>query len=79
MKVPPLSSKRFKSLLEKSGAYFKRQGRTDHAIFVRETQERKFVAPVQMGKKELSPHYIKLVLKELGFSNEEIKKMFSRA
>lgn len=78
MKLSPLSSKRFRSVLEKNGAYLKRQGKTDHAIFVRETKERTFAAPVQMGKKELSPHYIKLVLKQLGFSNEDIKKMFSR-
>jgi len=78
MKISPLSSRRFKSLLERNGVYLKRQGKTDHAIFVRETGDRKFAAPVQMGKKELSPHYIKLVLKQLGFSNEEIKKMFSR-
>ena len=78
MKIQPLSSKQFKTLLEKNGVYLKRQGKTDHAIFVRETKERKFAAPVQMGKRELNSHYIKLVLKQLGFSNSEIKTMFER-
>lgn len=76
MKLPALSSTKFKRILEKSGAYLARQGATDHAIFVHETDERKFAAPVQMGKKELSPHYVKLVMKQLGFSNQEIKHIF---
>jgi predicted RNA binding protein YcfA (HicA-like mRNA interferase family) len=78
MKIPSFSSKKFKALLEKNGVYFERQGKTDHAIFVRETSQGKFAAPVQMGKNELDPHYIKLVLKQLGFSNDEIKKMFRK-
>ena len=78
MKIPSLSSKKFKILLEKNGAYLKRQGKTDHAIFVRETSKRKFAAPVQMGKKELDSHYIKLVLKQLGFSQNEIKQVFKK-
>jgi hypothetical protein len=35
-------------------------------------------APVVMGKSELSPKYIKLVLRQLGFSDEEIDGMFKR-
>lgn len=76
MKVPSLSSKQFRKVLEQLGCYFARQGATDHAIFVRETLVRKFAAPVQMGKKDLSSIYIKLVLKQLGFSSEEIKSIF---
>lgn len=78
MKIPSLSSKKFKALLEANGAYLKRQGKTDHAIFVKETPQRKFAAPVQMGKKELDPHYIKLVLKQLNFSADEIKQIFKK-
>ncbi len=78
MKIPSLSSRKFKALLEKNGAYLKRQGPTDHAIFGRETAEEKFAAPVQMGKKELDPRYIKLVLKQLYFSNDEIKNIFRK-
>ena len=76
MKVPALSSKRFKRLLESNGCYCVRQGATDHAIFAKQTFERKFAAPVQMGKQELSPIYIKLVLKQLGFSSQDIKRIF---
>lgn len=78
MKLPALSSKKFKKILGKNGVYFARQGATDHAIFVRETPEKKFAAPVQMGKQELSPNYIKLVLKQLGFSNLEIYSIFRK-
>lgn len=76
MKIPAISSKQFRKLLEQFGCYFARQGATDHAIFVRETSVKKFAAPVQTGKKDLSPIYIKLVLKQLGFTSEEIKNIF---
>lgn len=78
MKIPSLSSRQFKKMLELNGARFKRQRATDHAIFERETPEEKFAAPVQMGKKELDPRYIKLVLKQLHFSNGEIKNIFRK-
>lgn len=77
MKLPALSSRQFVKVLEENGCYLARQGATDHAIFVRETPLRKYSAPVQMGKQELSPLYIKLVLKQLGFSKEDIRIIFS--
>lgn len=55
MKLPAPSSKKLRKLLRGSGAYLARQGKTDHANFIRETPQRKFAAPVQMGKKNLAP------------------------
>ena len=75
-KIPSLSSRKFVRLLEKHGAYFVRQRGTSHAIYERVTEGITRRAPVVMGKSELSPKYIKLVLRQLGFSDEEIGGMF---
>jgi predicted RNA binding protein YcfA (HicA-like mRNA interferase family) len=77
-KIPSLSSRKFVRLLEKHGAYFVRQRGTSHAIYERVTEGITRRAPVVMGKSELSPKYIKLVLRQLGFSDEEIGGMFKR-
>jgi predicted RNA binding protein YcfA (HicA-like mRNA interferase family) len=73
-----LSSRKFVRLLEKNGAHFVRQRGTSHAIYERVTEEITRRTPVVMGKSELSPKYIKLVLRQLGFSDEEIDGMFKR-
>ena len=71
-RIPPMSSKKFAKLLIRGGARFVRQKSTSHAIFEREKEGRVYRAPVVMGKKELSPKYTKLVLHQLGFTDEEI-------
>ena len=45
---------------------------TSHAVFEREKEGRVYRAPVIMAKAELSSVYMKLVLHQLGFSDEEI-------
>ncbi|MBU0566689.1 type II toxin-antitoxin system HicA family toxin [bacterium] len=70
--IPAMSSKKFVSLLEKGGAVFVRQRKTSHAIFQRIKDKKVYRAPVVMNKKELSPKYIKLVFRQLGFTDEEI-------
>ncbi|HEY4612125.1 MAG TPA: type II toxin-antitoxin system HicA family toxin [Bacteroidota bacterium] len=75
-KVPPLSSKEFVRLLERGGARFVRQRRTDHAIYERMTATGELKrAPVIMGKRELTPAYQKLVLRQLGFTVQEIDNL----
>jgi hypothetical protein len=49
---------------------------TSHAIFERVIAGKKYRAPVLAGAKELSPKYIKLVLRQLGFSDEDIQALF---
>lgn len=56
-KVPSMSSKEFVNLLERGSAVFVRQGSTDHAIYSRVIEGRRYSAPVQMGKKTLDPVY----------------------
>jgi len=71
-RIPPMSSKKFAMLLTHGGAIFVRQKSTSHAIFEREKDENVYRAPVVMGKRELSPKYMKIVLRQLGFTDCEI-------
>ncbi|MBI5124929.1 MAG: type II toxin-antitoxin system HicA family toxin [Planctomycetes bacterium] len=76
-KVPSMSSKELVRLLERGGTVFVRQGATDHAIYSRIVEGRRYSAPVQMGKKTLDPVYCKRVLRQLKFTDEEIEKLLS--
>jgi hypothetical protein len=40
--------------------------------YLREKEGKVYGAPVVMAKKELSPKYMKLVFRQLGFTDEEI-------
>jgi len=74
-RIPSMSSKDLARLLEKGGAVFVRQGSTDHAIYARMVEGRRYSAPVQMGKKTLDPIYCKRVLRQLQFSDEDIDRL----
>ncbi len=74
-KFPSLSSKELVRLLEKGGVECVRQGPTDHAIYARIVDGRRYSAPVQTGKKTLDPIYCKRVLRQLKFSNEEMERL----
>ncbi|OIP31421.1 MAG: hypothetical protein COW04_11200 [Deltaproteobacteria bacterium CG12_big_fil_rev_8_21_14_0_65_43_10] len=76
-KIPSMSSKELVRLLEKGGARFVRQGSTDHAIYSKTIDGKRYSAPVQMGKKTLDPVYCKRVFRQLKFTDEEIEKLFS--
>ena len=77
-KMPSMSSKALIKLLEKGGAVFARQGPTDHAIYARITEGKRYSAPVQMGKKTLDPVYCKRIFKQLQFTDEEIERLLSK-
>jgi predicted RNA binding protein YcfA (HicA-like mRNA interferase family) len=49
-----MSSRQLIRLLEKGGAIFVRQGKTDHAIYSRIVAGKRYSTPVQMGKKTLA-------------------------
>mgnify|MGYP001570240210 FL=1 len=76
-KINPLSSRDFRRLLEKNGAHLVRQRGTSHAIYERAAADKIYRAPVVAGARELSPKYIKVVLRQLGFNDEEIAELFS--
>ena len=71
-KIPPMSSRKFARLLAQGNAKIVRQRGTSHAIFEREKEGRIFRAPVITAKAELSSVYMKLVMHQLGFTDEEI-------
>ena len=62
-------------MLEKGGAIYVRQGSTDHAIYCRTIEGRRYSAPVQMGKKNLDPAYSKRVFRQLKFNDDEIAEL----
>ena len=74
-KVLSMSSNDLIRLLDKGGAVFVRQGSTDHAIYSRSVQGKRYSAPVQMGKKSLDPIYCKRVLRQLKFTDAEIENL----
>jgi predicted RNA binding protein YcfA (HicA-like mRNA interferase family) len=74
-KFPSLSSNQLIKILKKGGTVFVRQGSTDHAIYSRIVDGRRYSAPVQMGKKSLDPIYCKRVLKQLQFTDDEINQL----
>lgn len=76
-KIPSMSSKELTRLLEKGGAVFGRQGSTDHAIYSRIIEGKRYSTPIQMGKKSLDPVYCKRVLRQLKFTDEEIEKLLN--
>ena len=71
-KVPSMGSKKLVKLLENGGAFCVRQGSTDHAIYARIVNDKRYSAPVQMGQKTLDPVYCKRVMRQLRFSDQEI-------
>jgi len=78
LKIPSMSSKKLLDLLEKGGVIFVRQGATDHAIYSRVVEGKRYSAPVQMGKKTLDPVYCKRVFRQLRFTDAEIEKLLTR-
>jgi len=67
-----MSSRKFSRLLAQGNAKMVRQRGTSHAVFEREKEGRVYRAPVIMAKAELSSVYMKLVMHQLGFTEEEI-------
>jgi predicted RNA binding protein YcfA (HicA-like mRNA interferase family) len=71
-KIPPMSSQKLVKLLNQGNAKFVRQSGTSHAIFERESDGRMYRAPVIMARSDLSSKYVRLVLRQLGFTDAEI-------
>lgn len=77
-RAPSLSSQKLVRLLVDGGARFVRQKGTIHAIYQRFVEGRRYVAPVQMGKKSLDPDYTREVLRQLGFTRSETQELLDR-
>jgi len=71
--IPALKVKQLIRLLESRGCSFYREGKGDHKLYMRYVEGRKRVAPIDMGQKEFSPPYVLRILRQFGFSDEEIE------
>lgn len=78
MRLPPQSSNKFVRFLTRIGAEFVRQGATSHAIYKRTKVNTTYTAVVKMGARELRPEYQMDVLRQLGFSREEIQELIEQ-
>jgi predicted RNA binding protein YcfA (HicA-like mRNA interferase family) len=67
-----MSSQKLVKILNQGNARFVRQNGTSHAMFEREKDGRTYRAPVIMAKRDLSSKYVKLVLRQLGFTDAEV-------
>jgi len=75
IKIPSVSSVKLSKLLKKGGAVFVRQRGTDHDIYARIVKDKRYSAPVIMGKKTLDPNYCKRIFRQLKFTDEELEKL----
>jgi predicted RNA binding protein YcfA (HicA-like mRNA interferase family) len=71
--VPSLKPRKLIQLLESAGCEFHREGKGDHKLYLRRTGTVKRVVPIDMGQKEFSPPYVLRILRQFGFSDEEIE------
>ena len=74
-KLPSLKPRELISVLMKYGCNFYREGKGDHKLFIRLYGGIKRVVPIDMGKNELSPVYVLRILRQFGFSDDEINSM----
>jgi predicted RNA binding protein YcfA (HicA-like mRNA interferase family) len=75
--IPSLKPRELIKILENGGCIFSRAGKGDHAIYIREIEEGKWIAPIDMGAKEMSPGYVLRILRQFGFTDEEIVDLIS--
>ena len=70
--IPSLKPKELIRLLERSGCVYYREGKGDHTLYVRLFEGRKRIVPIDMGAAELSPPYVLRILRQFGFTDDEI-------
>ena len=75
-KLPSLKPRELIRILESAGCSFLREGKGDHRLYMRYDQGKRRVVPIDMGANELSPPYVVRILRQFGFSNEEIEALF---
>jgi len=73
--LPSLKARQLIRLLETGGCKFYREGKGDHKLYVRHTEGRKRIAPIDMGEREFSPAYLLRIFRQFGFTDDEIEEM----
>ncbi len=74
-KIPALKPRELVRLLRTAGCTFYREGKGDHRLYSRTVAGRKRIVPIDMGAGELSPLYVLRILRQFGFSDEEIENL----
>ena len=73
--IPSLKPRELIRLLKEGGCVFYRQGRGDHCLYVRHFKGQKRVVPIDMGASELSPPYVLRIIRQFGFTDDEIEEL----
>jgi predicted RNA binding protein YcfA (HicA-like mRNA interferase family) len=73
--LPSLKARKLIRILESAGCEFYREGKGDHKLYVRYIEGKKRVVPIDMGEREFSPIYVLRILRQFGFTDEEIDEL----
>lgn len=73
--IPSLKPKELIKMLQRGGCQFYREGKGDHSLYIRESEELKRIVPIDMGAKEMSPAYVLRIFRQFGFTDEEIENL----
>lgn len=71
--IPSLKPKQLIKILEKGGCKFYREGKGDHRIYLRIVEDKRWVVPIDLGAREMSPAYVLRIFRQFGFTDEEIE------
>ncbi len=72
---PSLKPRELIRLIESAGCTFYREGKGDHRLYIRYTEGKKRVVPIDMGAREFSPPYVLRIFRQFGFNDEEIENL----
>ncbi len=73
MRIPPVKPEKILKLLVRLGFEIKRR-KGSHVILYNKDIKKRIVVPVHFGK-ELKPGLVKLIIKEVGLSQEEFLRL----
>ncbi|MGA7875599.1 MAG: type II toxin-antitoxin system HicA family toxin [Desulfoferrobacter sp.] len=75
--IPSLKPRELINLLNRGGCRFYREGRGDHRLYVRIVEGKKRIVPIDMGASEFSPPYVLRILRQFGFTDDEIETLLA--
>jgi predicted RNA binding protein YcfA (HicA-like mRNA interferase family) len=73
--IPSLKPRQLIRLLKQAGVLFHREGKGDHSLYFRYVEGKKRVVPIDMGIREFSPPYVLRILRQFGFTDEDIDEI----
>ncbi|NER22128.1 MAG: type II toxin-antitoxin system HicA family toxin [Symploca sp. SIO1C2] len=73
--IPSLKPQQLIKLLKKAGCVFYREGKGDHSLYSRVTEDKTRIVPIDVGAREMSPAYVLRIFRQFGFTDEEIENI----